>query len=512
MELRCCSAPVTLASGTRPGYWGHMLPCARANTLGSVMWVSFALAVVATVATTYASSANIALLQHADFLYLPALYDDLVLKGGRLKDWSLPPSPYFFPDFAVYCALRVISANQDWTAIGAQALVPTGVALLSTHLARKLGSSFGSIQTLALLSLMLLAYAWRWSGIGVGLLCLAIHSGQIVMVLAGIALMLRPSAIRVGLVCALSCLTALADPLCVMAGAVPLAFLAGHSAGRWAPWLKVISLVAANVGGLALRGRFPIPAQPEKLFDSQRSMETLRAFASHLGDFDALPVYLGFGCAALALVRCWSNRLRRKLVLALLLSISSSLFCLWLTGAEVVAWGSRYLISVHVILAILAPLGLKMIVKQKPFTQAVTVATSAAALIAVVGLHRNLANIGRVRLAPLECFDRFALANPVGRCVASYWFAKPLTVLASREITVVQTGPDGVPYRWINTERHVRERRGFDCAVFNESEAAEFVKRFGEPQSSVQCEGARIMAYTGEGRQTLNKRLLRVMR
>jgi hypothetical protein len=483
----------------------------KANTLAYISWLSFVLAVVATIATTYASSANVALLQHADFLYLPALYKDLVLEGGRIKDWVLPPTPYFFPDFAVYSVLRAIWSNQDWTAIAAQVLVPTSLALISIHIARQIGSVFNSYQTLALLSTMLLAYAWRWSGLAVGFLCLTIHSGQIVMVLACIALLLRPSAARVVAVCTISFATALSDPLFVMAGVLPMGYLIWQLAGGWARWVKLVSFLAANLGGLAVRSQLPVPAQPAKFFDSHRSAEALRAFAAHLGDFDTLPVYIGFGCAALALVSYWRDRQRRTVILALIMSPIALLFCLWLIGAEVVVWGSRYLISMHVILAILAPIGLNTLVKRKPFTLAFAVAIGASTVVAVVSSYRNLANIGTVRLAPMECFDRFALSHPVHRCVASYWFAKPIAVLASRDVTVLQTRPDGIPYRWINTQRHIREHANIDCAIFNESEAVYFTKRFGEPQSSVQCEGVRIMAYTGDGQQELNKRLLRML-
>lgn len=495
----------------RPGYAVRMCSRIWASALIYILWSSFALAVLATIATTYANSANVALLQHADFLYLPALYKDLVLQGGRLTDWTLPPTPYFFPDFAVYSALRTISSNQDWTAISVQVLVPTSIALVSTYIARRLGSAYNSYQTLALLSSMLLAYSWRWSGLAVGLLCLTIHSGQIVMLLVCIALLLRPSGARVLVVCAISFLTALSDPLFVMAGLLSMAFLIWGFADDWTRWPKIVTLLAANLGGLAVRNRLPVPAQPEKLFDAHRSAETLRALAGHLGDFDALPVYFGFGCAALALVVCWRERQRRTLIFALVVSPLSSLFCLWLIGAEVVVLGSRYLISMHVILAILAPIGLNALVKRKPFTAAVSIAIGTAAVVAVVGLHRNLGNIGKVRLAPMECFDRFSLQHSIHRCVASYWFAKPIAVLAKREITVIQTGADGVPYRWINTQRHIGEHVNVDCAVFNEPEATYFANRFGEPQSSVRCEGVRIMSYTGQGQQELNRRLNRVL-
>jgi hypothetical protein len=475
-------------------------------------WTLFALAVLSTIATTYASSANIALLQHADFLYLPALYNDLILEGGKLKDWALPPSPYFFPDFALYVVLRAISSSQNWTAIATQVLVPTAIALLSTHIAGRIGLPLNSHQTLALLSTMLLAYAWRWSGLAVGVLCLSIHSGQIIIFLACVALLLRQSAGRVAIACLLSFATALSDPLFVMTSMVPLAFLVWCMAHGWARWAKVAALLAANLGGVAVYRRLPVSPHAAKLFDPTRCSQTFHAFAAHLGDFDALPVYIGFGCAALALVTCWRDRQRRTVILALLLSVPSTLVGLWFVGAEVVVWGSRYLILMHVILAILAPIGLNALVKAEAFTWAITGAVGFAAALAVIGLGHNLRNIGKVRLAPMECFDRFNLKHPVHRCVASYWLAKPIAVLATNHTTVIQTGPDGVPYRWINTERHIRDNVNVDCAVFNDADAAYFSKRHGAPQIAEQCEGVRVMMYRGEGQLQLNRSLSRVLR
>jgi hypothetical protein len=38
----------------------------------------------------------------ADALFLPTLYHDLFVWGGKLQDWILPPAPYIFPDMPLF--------------------------------------------------------------------------------------------------------------------------------------------------------------------------------------------------------------------------------------------------------------------------------------------------------------------------------------------------------------------------------------------------------------------------
>jgi len=239
-----------------------------------------------------------------------------------------------------------------------------------------------------------------------------------------------------------------------------------------------------------------------------RSGDALRAFATHLGDTEAYHVYLAMALALVAVILGWRDPRRRAITVALVLSILSTLFGLWLIGAEVVTWGSRYLILVHVALAMLAPLGLEALVKERPFTLALVLGTLVTVGMTVLGYGANLRNIGVVRLTPMTCFDRLAATrDDMHRCVASYWIAKPIAVQASKPVTVIQIRSDGVPDWWINTRRYNSDNVPVDCAVLPNNEAAYFVSRFGEPSTSVECEGHRIMTYNGLSRDRLNEQL-----
>jgi len=159
-----------------------------------IAWLGFACAIVAAIESTYANPNTLASLQHADFQYLPMLYKDLFLLGGKLSDWALTPAPYFFPDLPAYALLRVLSTNPNWTAIGASFLVSASVAVGATYLVRQAGSFMASVQTLALLSVTLLSFARDWSVLATGLLCLSNHGGQAAIALACFAILLKPTA------------------------------------------------------------------------------------------------------------------------------------------------------------------------------------------------------------------------------------------------------------------------------------------------------------------------------
>ncbi len=221
-----------------------------------------------------------------------------------------------------YAFLRLFNSSQDWTAIGAEILLPTSIALIAMYLARQAGSLLTSLQTLAWLSLCLLAYARGWPGADGGILLFSCHGGQVAVTLVCFALLLKPTARRVAGAAVLAFLTALSDPLFVMAALAPMVLLVWSFApagpGRW---LKIAALLAANHFGLAARARLPVPPQQGHLIDVGRSANALHAFTAHLGDANAYPVRLGLALAVVAIVVRWRDANRRAIVLALVLSI-----------------------------------------------------------------------------------------------------------------------------------------------------------------------------------------------
>lgn len=74
-------------------------------------WLALLLSLASVALRAYETPDRLDGFLHADAQYLPALFEDLFVRGGHLEDWALPPSPYFFPDLAIVAALRVVSAS-----------------------------------------------------------------------------------------------------------------------------------------------------------------------------------------------------------------------------------------------------------------------------------------------------------------------------------------------------------------------------------------------------------------
>lgn len=477
-------------------------------------WLAFAAALAATVGATYQSSDRLLVLQHADFQYLPLLYEDVLRQGGRLADWALPPSPYLFPDLLAYSALRLVGSSSDWTAIGASVLTATSTAALTARLARRVAPATpgAPLQAVALVTAMLVAFAYDWSREATGFLLLSCHGGQLVMGLLCFVILSEPTFGRLAAVGAIATLTSASDPLFAMAYALPLSVLVTVTASPgWTRWAKAALPPVASAVGLWVHSRLPVPPRRGHLIDLGRSADALRAFVSHLGDWDAVPVYLGLFLAVVALAQARRKPAQRNALAALLLTIPSALFCIWLIGAEVVTWTSRYLFQLHVVLAIVAPAGLRVFLRARPFSRATALGALAVSGVAALHFAGGFRSIGAVRLKPMSCFDRVAAEHEIHRCVASYWMAKPVSVLAAKPVTVIQVWPNGEPDWWINTRRHNTEGSDVDCAVFPAPEADAFAAQFGPPSASVECEGARIMLYQGASREALNQRLQPVL-
>lgn len=481
----------------------------RGRWLEGAGWVVLALSVAAAVAETYASPATFAQLAHADFQYLSALSLDLIEQGGRLADWTLPPSPYFFPDLAVHLVLRLLSANPDWLTIASAAVLAAGTALAAARLATRVAGTEGAaLQALVLLSAMLLAYAWGWSGEAVGLLCLSNHGGALVMGLACLLLVDRPTRQRLAFAAGLVIVTSLSDPLFAIAWALPVAALAATSAApiplRAA---RGLSLLAACAMGLLVHSWLPVPPTQGPRFRWEYLHSGAADFFTHLGEPTGAPVYLGLLAAAVALLRTRGDPSHRPLLLALLLTFPLSLLGLWVIGAPAGSWGSRYLVHLHVVLAIVAPAALAGQRNQPWLSWALAFAAAVVALVSFGQRAPNLGRVGHVTLAPVACFDDFFRTREVHRCVAAYWEAKPIAVLAQKRITTVQVFADGQPDWWINTRRHYAEEEVVDCAVLPTVQAAFFSGHFGPPDEIQRCDDTWILLYRGPKREALNRTL-----
>ena len=96
----------------------------------------------------------------SDSLYLPTLFEDIFVKGGKINDWFLTPSPYFFPDYPAFFIAYLIG-NTPQSQMIAFALIQASLMLMVVFLiakeTSKINSSNFTIATTTLIVLIWLA-------------------------------------------------------------------------------------------------------------------------------------------------------------------------------------------------------------------------------------------------------------------------------------------------------------------------------------------------------------------
>ena len=120
----------------------------------------------------------------SDTLYLPSIFRDIFLDGGRFVDWSLNPAPNFFPDMGVYFMIQALVGDLRW----AHYLFPIVQFVLIAILFRAIvheagikGASWGSVLGAQLLILVLLTGWWGGDfGFAFHLLVNSFHGGAFV--------------------------------------------------------------------------------------------------------------------------------------------------------------------------------------------------------------------------------------------------------------------------------------------------------------------------------------------
>jgi hypothetical protein len=95
----------------------------------------------------------------ADAMYLPSMYDDLIVHGNTFTGWNVNPAPNFFPDIPLYFLLNALFGNFQ-NATAAYALVQTAItSLLLLALLQRINAAKGYYYaTLANICLMLLPF------------------------------------------------------------------------------------------------------------------------------------------------------------------------------------------------------------------------------------------------------------------------------------------------------------------------------------------------------------------
>jgi len=412
-------------------------------------------------------------LLNADALYLPALYQDLMLHGGSLSQWSLPPAPYFFPDMALYFSLNALSGN----------------TLSSVFL-------YGGVQLLLLAVTFACSYrpllpaaqqAWHWATLSLLLILLALSSGYvpelISLVLSGyhggaavaamglLALILHwlkqpGSKVIPLLILLLLTLSTASDLLIVPQLTAPLlAALVLLTLLRQQSWLALVKqsailLVATLLGQLLGKALTPTETLHSYV---QIDLALLQLHGERLLTLGQLmasesPLYL----LALLLTpllaiagacQGWKQQKAALLMASLfvLLSLASALLLALLFGKT----APRYLIPALLMPFWLLPIALARLTSpaQAPRLALGSMMVSGGMIVSV---HGVAAPTLPTQYYPddIACLDRYADRQQLKAGLADYWQEKRINLFSQQSLQMLQVTPELRLRNWINSRRH----------------------------------------------------------
>ncbi|MFC4930356.1 hypothetical protein [Massilia sp. GCM10023247] len=443
-------------------------------------------------------------LVHADALYLPVLFDDLLRNGGRFSDWFLTPAPYFFPDMPMY-GLAWLASDSVLGQTTGFALLQTALAALALYfLARQLLAR-GALPAAATLSILFV-----WLGLTVDdpfvrLFTSAHHYGAFLAALLLCALWLGregvPQAGRNRLtdasIAVLGFLTTLSDSIFLVQTTIPLlatALLFGRGALRATAWRATLLLLLPALAGMLsyrfvvthqtrLPARLSLSRLPENLGELGHILATLLGGRPLL----AAALLLSLGVGAACILACLRRRplpglpgtLPRPL---LMLAAFATLSCLATVSVMLL---SKTLIPVprYLIGAASLPLVAGVFVLVHLLDARSPRAAPALCLAVCLVLSGLLAGQAwRVREVrdtdryyypePVACVDRALAAARARHGIAQYWDAKLLQGLSRQRLTLAQYSGDLSRMEWITSERFYRPH--YDFAIIADAEAAQF--------------------------------------
>ncbi|WP_323142907.1 hypothetical protein [Massilia phyllosphaerae] len=464
-------------------------------------------------------------LLNADALYLPTLFDDLLVRGGRLSDWYLTPAPYFFPDYPLYLAAWWVAPTSYYQIIAFGILQ---CALLFGALAL-LARALGTRAALPAAACSLTLFAWlAASGREpfVLLLSNAYHFGGFLaaVLLATAWLRVDATASRpaLGAACLLAFLVTLSDSLFLLQAALPLAgaasariLLEGGKPGRrrrlamaWAP---VAAALLGHVGYTLLVAH---PTRYDVHLDRGRLAANLHDLAGFgLDLWQALPAAtLGWlACVAFALA-CAVRLARRRDPFGLPPALAW-LLVFWLVSATMtlavslplapLPVAARYFIPAACWPILLAPMMVAHLLRRR-HAPALLLAGACA-----FALGTGMATARQWQAHPIEsayypadsaCLDRALARMDLHHGVAQYWDAKPFQRFSRRGIVLAQHIASLEELPWITSQRYFRPAYDFalvgpDAPPQYHIPAARLEAINGPPPARVRCGDYTILLY-----------------
>jgi hypothetical protein len=473
-------------------------------------------------------------LLHADALYLPTLFDDLLHQGGRLSDWYLTPAPYYFPDFPVYLLASLLGPS-GYLQIIIFATLQCGLVLYATYVLARQFDTDAALPCAAFSLVVLIGLALSNQEPFVLLLSSAFHFGTFVsgifFVLAWVRFERTGARGALWAACVLAFLTTLSDSLFLLQAALPLAcagaarlllerdYLAGLPRRSALPWALPGAAFLGHLGYKVLVMNRTRYSAHMDLHHIGANLHDLGAVALHL--CNALPLaalcwlaFLGFALAcaiSLALRREPPFGLPRQLAWLIVFWLTSTAGAL---AVSLLVYNipimARYFIAAACWPVLLAPIAAACLLRARAAPVALAATLACCAAIGVFTAQQS-------RGHPLQmdyytddaaCIDHALATMDLHHGIAQYWDAKPIQYFSRKGITLANHDDQLAESRWVTSKRYFRPAYDFalvgphaDAPYNIPAERLEALN--GKPASEVRCGGYTLLLY---GRDALKVR------
>jgi hypothetical protein len=469
-------------------------------------------------------------LLHADALYLPTMFDDLLRGGGRLGDWYLTPAPYYFPDFPLYLLAWLLGPT-GYLQIVIFAALQCGLLFYASYAIAREFDRKAALPCAAFSVVALLGLALTNQEPFVLLLSSAFHFGTFVSGILFVLAWLRfeRTGVRAWLwaAFALAFITTLSDSLFMLQAALPLAcagaaraflepdYLAGRRRRRALPWALFGAAILGQQGYKVLVMNRTRYSPHMDLHHIGANLHDLAAIAQRL--WHALPLFalcwLAFLCLALACALRLALRpglayappfgLPRPLAWLMvfwLVSTAGSLAVSLLVYNVPIM--TRYFIAAICWPVLLAPLAAAHLLRGRAAGAVLAATLAGCALIGVATARQWQGHPLQMDYYPADvaCVDKALATMDLHHGIAQYWDAKPTQYFSHNGMTLAHYDDQLSESRWVTSKRYFRPV--YDFAVVGPLRPApdniprERLEALnGKPAAEARCGGYTVLLY-----------------
>jgi len=471
---------------------------------------------------------------NSDLLYIPTLFKDITEWGGRISEWRLTPSPYFFPDMAFFFPLATIIENWQIAsliyAVVQIILFTIGWCLVGQFLYLQKQRFQNYVTFIFLVSAILLTipntnYILRPQ------FSITLHFGVMVclpfVLFMGWRLINQPEKIIniVGFL-ALFTLISFSDPITIVHIALPfISALIFLWLLKRIPLKSILIIVTLQMTGLLLaeiltQWLIKFPAAPPIVKGGSMAIligdaltELVLATTLLWEGNDRIFLILLILASILHLVICLSairftvakRDFNANLLFISVFSLTSFLLAVIaviMTGIFHDLEGLRYLHPVTV-LPVYSLLPVSFFVLQRLRVENFIFAPVALFILLInVGAFTGFDELQKYRdyYPPLvACIDEVAAERGVYSGVGGYWDAKYVSALSKQNVFISQVYANFQPYIWINNpnwyQRFPPAFVLFDTKANLKLDMSMIINRYGYPEEIVSCEDHELWFY-----------------